>query len=331
MRLTRLALELASVAPGRSPSVSERILLDRVPPATRAAGAWSADDLGPMPVVEDLPSVMTGVHHVMVSNGSSNANDALEASVAGLIVAEDTLASNALPADVGLGTLLLPLTSTDGQLVLASEHAIVAGLDESVEGRTFIGRPRVFLVSLTPDPIDPTSLDLTTDLAIDEVDVVGPTDEASAAVQRLWYGAAQTALETEFILRAAEAFDPGARQLLGVSFAMGLPLTVVSDVTEAAGAAPAMLAAVESGAMAVVPGDVASARTWWTISKADGLTRSILDPGVRAGGVIGPAVFFATGDRLLSTTTGSAGARRPSRGVAAGVGRSHRPSRIAHR
>ena len=80
---------------------------------------------------------------------------------------------------------------------------------------------------------------------------------------------------------------------------MGLPLTVVSDVAEAAGAAPAMLAAVESGAMAVVPGDVASARTWWTISKADGLTRSILDPGVRAGGVIGPPVFYAPGTTPL--------------------------------
>jgi hypothetical protein len=198
-----------------------------------------------------------------------------------------------VPQDLPLGALLLPLTSADAQIVLGSEHAVVVGLDASTEGRTFIGQPRIYLVSLGPDPVAPDGLELMTDLALDGIDAVPApgADPGAAARQRLWYGAAQTALETEYVLRGARGFDPSALRLMGVSLAMGQPLTVVNDRSEAPGASERMLAAVDAGAIAIVPGDPGSSPMWWTVS-TDGETRSIVDPGVRAAGVGGYPLFW---------------------------------------
>ena len=209
VRLTRLAIELTSEAPGRDPMTRERVLLDRVPSEVRSSGSWTVDDLGPMPVVDDLPAVMLGIHHVMVSTGGSDPAGALESSIAGILVAADDLASDDAPAKVTIGTVMLPQTSFDAQLVLASEHAIVAGLDLRV-GSAFVGRPRVFMVSVDPDPIGPEAVDVTTDLAVDGLDVVAPgRDEPKEdAKWRLWYGATETALETEFGLRVARSGRP---------------------------------------------------------------------------------------------------------------------------
>jgi hypothetical protein len=44
--------------------------------------------------------------------------------------------------------------------------------------------------------------------------------------------------------------------------------------------------AVEDGSIVVVPDDVATADTWWTVS-ASGAVRSILNPGIGAGKVTG--------------------------------------------
>ncbi len=283
IRLTRLAIELTSEAPGRDPLVRERLLLDRIPPAVRAVGSWTVDDLTPMPLAEDLPEVMVGVHHIMVSTGGSDPIGAIGASIAGILVASGELSRDPPPDDLALGTVLLPLTSTDTQLTLASEHAIVADIDRSVDARTFIGRPRIFLVTFGPDQLGPDALGVVTDLAVDTVDVVTPDgDSNAAAAQRLWYGSAETALETEFSLRAARSGDPDGRQLIGTSLGMHEPLSVVTDVSRATGAPDALLSAVAAGAIAVVPGAVAGARTWWTVMPSDGQTESILAPDGRA-------------------------------------------------
>ena len=282
IRLTRLAIEMTSDAPGRDPIVRERLLLDRIPPDVRAAGSWTVDDLLPMPVSQDLPAVMVGVHHILVSTGGSDPVAALELAIAGVLTASGTLSRDPPPGDLSLGTVLLPLTSTDTQLVLASEHAIVADIDRSADSRTFIGRPRIFLVSFGPDQQGQEALDLTTDLATDTIDVVTSGDQATAAAQRLWYGAAETALETEFGLRAAGSGDPDGRQLIGTSLGMDEPLSVVASAAQGAGAPDALLDAITAGAIAIVPGDVAGARTWWTVMPSDGQTESLLTPDGRA-------------------------------------------------
>jgi hypothetical protein len=283
IRLTRLAIEMTSHAPGRDPIVRERLLLDRIPADVRAAGSWTVDDLMPMPVSQDLPASVVGVHHILVSTGGSDPVAALESSIAGILTASGKLSGDPPPEDLTLGTVLLPLTSTDIQLVLASEHAVVADIDSSVDGRVFIGRPRIFLVSFGPDQQGLEALDLATDLATDTIDIVTPDgDQTAAAAQRLWYGAAETALETEFGLRAARSGDPDGRQLIGTSLAMRQPLSVVTDVAQAAGAPDALLSALTGGAIAIVPGDVAGTRTWWTVMPSDGQTESILAPDGRA-------------------------------------------------
>jgi hypothetical protein len=233
---------------------------------------------------------MLGVHHVMVSTGGSDPVGALEGSIAGTLVAADDLASDDAPDKVTLGTVMLPQTSFDAQLVLASEHGIVAGLDGSGADRAFVGRPRVFLVSLAPDPNAPEAISVTTDLALDGVDIVGPAidDPTADAARRMWYGAAETALETEFGLRVARSGDPDGRQLAGVSLAMSDPLSVLTASSGTAGAPEALVQALDDGWIVVVPGDVTTAGSWWAISPLDGETRSLLP----TGGLAFESAFF---------------------------------------
>ena len=62
--------------------------------------------------------------------------------------------------------------------------------------------------------------------------------------------------------------------LTGASLSMDQPLSVLTDPTALpAGAAPSLAGALESGLVAIVPGDPATATTWWTVDPTDGSTR----------------------------------------------------------
>src|SRR5205814_1933002 len=60
-----------------------------------------------------------------------------------------------------------------------------------------------------------------------------------------------------------------ALHVIDPSAASSLPTTV----------SPGLAAAATAGQIVIVPGDPASARTWWTVDPASGETRSIVDPG----------------------------------------------------
>jgi hypothetical protein len=123
------------------------------------------------------------------------------------------------------------------------------------------------------------------DLALDGVDVVAGPDAApdAAARHRLWYGALQTALETEATLQAARAVD--ATEVDSVSLAMaGAALHVLEPADAATAEGPALREALAQGELAVLVGDPAR---FWAIDPASGATRSVLEPGLRVGFVGG--------------------------------------------
>ena len=170
------------------------------------------------------------------------------------------------------------------QLAMASERLIREGLDADPAIRAYPARPRVFISSILPSPGEPGVL-LVTDLAIDTVRVLttGGADGSDAAARQVWYGALESALETQVGLGRAAFGDPAGQRMGGLSLLMGQPLTVIDagDVAALpATADPYLRADVASGITAVVPGDLATATGWWAIRASDGATRAVLSPGL---------------------------------------------------
>lgn len=292
--LVAVRLELETRGPGLEPHASTRFLYDRAPWLARAAGTVSADDLEPLP--DDGPALeFGGLHHVQISTGGASPRNHAIARAYAANFAANELRSESAARDYGLGDLLLPLSVADQTLVVASERAIVDGL-AGAGARAFVGRPRVFLASLLPFPDVPDGTARLIDLALDGVDVVHGPDAApeTAARHRLWYGALQTALETEATLQAARAIDPDTATLDSVSLAMAdAALRIVEPADLASAEGPALREALGDGHLAVVVGDPAR---FWAIDPASGATRSVLEPGLRVG--------FSGGGNYVNSTGG---------------------------
>lgn len=290
--LVSLRLEFEAQVPGSAPVMERRVLYDRAPASWRAAdagggGSPSAEALRPLPA-DGAPPEFGGLHHVLVSTGGASPREhAIGRALAANFAGNDLLADDAA-ASFGLADLLLPLAVADQTLVLASERLIVDGL-AGPGARAFVGRPRVFLVSLLPLPELPDGTLRVIDLALDGVDVaLGPDAAADAAAHhRLWYGVLQTALETEASLQAASAVDPATAVVDSVSLAMSgarLSLATPDALAATPSEAPALREALAAGQVAVLVG---GPERFWSIDPASGATRSVIEPGVRAGRVSG--------------------------------------------
>jgi hypothetical protein len=80
----------------------------------------------------------------------------------------------------------------------------------------------------------------------------------------------------------ASAVLTGPIHQTGTSLAMEEPLTVLGSADAAAlpgSASPQLLADLRAGSIAIVPGDPASSKVWWTVDPATGTTRSVVAPG----------------------------------------------------
>lgn len=298
--LVSLRLELEAQVPGTAPVMERRVLYDRAPATWRGGGAagrdsLAADALRPLPSA-GAPPEFGGLHHVLVSTGGASPREhAIGRALAANFAGNDLLADDAA-ASFGLADLLLPLAVADQTLVLASERSIVDGL-AGPGARAFVGRPRVFLVSLLPLPELPDGTLRVIDLALDGVDVaLGPDAAAdAAALHRLWYGVLQTALETEASLRAASAVDPATVVVDSVSLAMSgarLSLAAPSALAAAPLEATALREALAAGQLAVLVG---GPERFWAVDPGSGATRSVIDPGLRAGRVSGRGYVNASG------------------------------------
>ena len=285
--LASLRLEIERDVPGRPSETFEHVVLDRVPPANRASGTVTADELTPMDGDASGPAALVPMIHVMASTGGSNPRDTaiLQAGLARFV---DELFQPDASSAYDLGDLLWPVAVADASLVTASERVIVPALDDGPESHAFVADARVYLASLAPAGPTGTGVEVATDLLADGVRLItAPGSTQDIAQRRMWYGTLQTGLETQFVyqdpgrLRSGRSADPGRERRHGVHPHRPGP----GDIGSLPAAAPqALRDAVASGLLALVPGDPATSTTWWTVDPRDGTTRSIIDPGYGSTG-----------------------------------------------
>ena len=223
--LASMRLTVERSAPGRAPEQGVRVLLDRASTGLPGPAPMILD-----PLITDAagPVVLGQVHHLMISTGSASARDyaALRGLVADFVAGE--LLGQEEPS-FSFADLLWPVAATDQALVVASERGVVPSLADAPGWRAFVDAPRVYLASFGPDDAD-GGLRFETDLLLDGVALLAPPGEAAGAsrLRQLWYGALQTALESEFVRIRSGALVPDGRQLGGASFSMG-PAAVPAD------------------------------------------------------------------------------------------------------
>ncbi len=268
------------------PEVATRTIIDRVP-AGVSADAVTADQLLPMVADDAGPVAMGQVMHVMVSTGGADRRDYSIQRSQSADFAATVMTSEGAAEGYDWADLLWPVAASDQSLVVASEGPAVAALGADGRFRGYVGAPRVFLGAFGRDTHDPDAIFNEIDLALDDVMLLSadPAGPGEVARRQLWYGALETALETQLGLRRAAALDPAGLITLGPS--IGDPATqqllTAADITGAAGGPAALLGALEGGLWVVAPKDVSSPGSWWTIDPKTGTTRSVLDPGL--GGI----------------------------------------------
>ena len=292
-QLTALRLELTSTVPDRDPVSASTLLLDRVLPADRIAGTVTKESLLPMAGDATGAAAMSRVTHLMLSAGGLNVRDHLAELGYGFAYATQVLLDPELAEQQQLSDLLRPLMAIDDNLPAASELLSVPALRDPGRIGAFVAAPRVFLSTFGPDD-QPHRLMLRIDLVLDGVRILAGPSVAAADVtaRRIWYGALQSAIETEIVRDRAVAENPADVTLSGASYATGGALDIL-DAAAIAGRTdlpPALVEGVAAGGLALVPAGAAAVETWWAV-EPDGFTRAMLAPtfggnngGYRPGG-----------------------------------------------
>ncbi len=285
--LTGLSFEVTTLDADGQPRVTRQTIADRLTADQRASGSVTADALVPMAEIDEVPTMLRAVLHLMVSTGATDplqtARDTAFATAMAAWGANDPAGA----AEVDIDDSFAPAALADQMLVLASEQRFIPAIDDE-RVRAYVSAPRVTVVTRSVDVTDPTQVLFQTDLVVDGIRTLAADGAAAdAAVRRqLWYGALQGAAETEYQLASAALLEPVGRTIDSVSFDMLQPLHVLADTAAALpnsadGSLGVILAA---GGRAVVPGEVSTADSWWEIA-VDGTTRAVLAP--RLGGGVG--------------------------------------------
>ena len=287
--LASLAVEIVIGEPGSDPQVIRHVIVDRLTAEQRAGEAIGPDDLAPVADDDGTPAVFRSILHLLVSTGGSDPRSyAIDRGFAAAMAAWG--ADQADDDTLTLNEAVVPAVVADQSMVVASEQRFLPAIDDA-ETRAYVAAPRVYLTTRSIGLDDLAQQVVRTDLMRDGIRTL-PRDGAPAdapARHRLWYGALAGAFESEYILANAGQLDPTGRVIEGVSFDMGKPLAVVTGEDELLPvAADTSLATIlAAGGLAVVPGEITTAATWWEISP-DATTRSVLAPRLGGGGVRGP-------------------------------------------
>lgn len=321
VELMTLRLSIETRVPGASPTVAERVLLDRTPAGDTPGQAEELEPSAPLAGDETGPFVLAQVHDVLVSTGGAdrrefNLRRGAGAEFVGAAVESD------LPVEAyDLGSLLWPVAAADRALVIVSEAVNVPALEQPGTHRAYVERPRVTLTTFGRDA-DDGDLAFATDLLIDGVGLLpvadpsgdGGAEAGEAARLRLWYAALQTALETEVALRRAAILDPAARRIDAVSLDGGGELSVLDPAAASelpTGSPRRLRETLEAGSLVILASDPQEAAGWWAIDARTGEARSVLATGL--GGAV-PRGRPAVSARVSDTSyTHGRGARLPPR------------------
>jgi hypothetical protein len=279
--LATLRVEVETSLAGQPGEIATHMLLDRVPPARVGASDLTEEELAPLAADDAGPLVLGAIEQLLVSTGGLSPY--LQAARRGIAADYvDYLLGNdeAQLADHALGDLLYPLAVANAAIVLGSEQVSVPSLEDPGRIRAFVAAPRAYLKRSGQDPTDPERVAFGTDLLLDDVRVVAADETAAAdgALAAMWYGALQSAFETEDGLGRVGAAQDTAAWLVGTSLSMDEPLSVVAPGDTLELGSRALRGAVEAGDLAVVAGDPATSVAWWTVDPVSGATHAELDP-----------------------------------------------------
>ncbi len=254
--VSALRLQVTVASPGSPPDVVTRTLLDRLSPAARRSASIAQTELTPFTMRDHIPLELSGVLHLQVSTGGFDARThqiwrQIAARFSELLVDDPARA-----AEYGFPAMVIPMTVADESLVLASERLIDQGLDRT-RGRSDLHRPAASVHDPGRCLRDQGRISTGVDLLADGVRVLTDVggDAVQAAHTRLWYGALQGALESQFLLSRIRAGGMSEGQLHGVSFdATSEPRLLAPDGPVDPAARGALTSDLDAGLLAVLPG-----------------------------------------------------------------------------
>ena len=290
--LTALYMDVHVTLPGAEPTTERRVLIDRIPPAHRRSGALSPEDLYPVNLDSGAPADMQAIHQVVVSTGALNPHEI--ANNVGLslyfvkqYILDDPDSLDTLP----LSSVLWPVGNMRMTPLFIMEQYAAAAVSELTGLAAYIGSPRVYLFSESPDPRNgELRLRQSIDLLRDDIDLVtGAGGEQAVIDAQMAYGVLQTAFETTLaempwmlttetelpVFSASSALDTGTPAVISKTDESGLPAAVPA-------AAHADLAA---GRLILTSDSMikdASRFAWWSVAR-DGSTKGRIRSGL--GGV----------------------------------------------
>jgi hypothetical protein len=284
--LVSVTLEFETHGPGMAPVPYSRTLLDRLPAESRSK-APVPEVLDPL--ATDAATFVSGtIHQIILSNGGTNARERVATRMIALALALRSLERS---EEADFGYLVWPLAAMSRSVPAVTDLLAMDGLD-GAGLRAYIARPHITLVSSGRS--GPKGDDVSLDLLANPVRFVadGSVPSAGPYRSRMWLGVLSTALESEFVARIFAGMADAS--LSGVAFEMDKALTLFGPDAPPPPAAPPLMKDSARHLLVVVPGEVSSAKSWWTIDPDSGQTRSVLAPGL-GGAAIGIPLVAAGG------------------------------------
>lgn len=291
-QLARLEVVITTAAPDGESSTATRTLLDRAP----SVDTITVDTaLSPMPMNDTLPAPAGMIHNIWVSTGPIDMKNAYGLRSLALTDVVLTLSDEEKTKGMSPPDLLWPVAAFNATLPLALENGAIPGANSGSGVKVFTASPRVTIFSrgILNGPDNAPYHLAEVDLKLSGTRVLAhPSDARAAFETRLWLGAVEAALETEFGRRAGSLlFDDATTTRTSASVASDAALLRFGTGGEAVAADAPREArdAATGGHLIFAPAGTLLA--WWDVDPATGAAKALLAPdlgGYRSYGGVRP-------------------------------------------
>ena len=281
---TAVYISVGFSGPGRLPRAERHVVFDRVPGQLRSGGTVEADTLTPLERSNGIAVVYQGVHQLLVSNGGANPRQVWgDAGYAAWLserlreMGEAEMSNEQLAWQLGTLQMVYPLLS---------EGLTLAALNDLPDARFFVGKPRVFVMTMTTSgESDRPQVSQSIDLLIDGIQFVSRGASAGSIKQRMiWYGVLQSALETASVASMAVASGHPADLVASAFRSVGSETIVIAsehDLDPATRYPARLVDDLRTGAIVIHESGLAPGiATWWAVNPGDGSTRAMLAPAM---------------------------------------------------
>lgn len=281
---TGIYISVAFLGPGRLPRAERHVIFDRVPGQLRSGETVTVDTLMPLERSNGIAVAYQRVHQLLVSNGGANPRQVWgDVGYAAWLterlreMGEGKMSAEQLAWQLGTMQMVYPLVS---------EGLTLAALNDLPDARFFVGKPRVFIMTMTTTGAsDRPQVSQSIDLLIDGIQFVSLGASAESITQRMiWYGVLQSALETASVASMAVASGYPADLVMSAFRSVGSETTVLAsenDLDPATRYPARLIDDLRTGAIVIHESGLAPGiATWWAVSPGDGNTRALLAPAM---------------------------------------------------